>query len=77
MEFPANLSTEKRFMGIFLQVFLWNYLRIVSSKIFCGFDLIFGRKFRRKLRIQNSAGKPNLHEIPQEMCFLQIFCPNP
>jgi hypothetical protein len=64
-EFPAHITAELP-ANCLQESFLW-----ISS--------YFWQKIPQEnfLRIQNSAGKPNLHEIPQEMCFLQIFCPNP
>jgi hypothetical protein len=48
-EFSADLAVKKCFLGNFLRILLQNYLRIVRRRVFCGFGLIFGRKFRRKI----------------------------
>jgi hypothetical protein len=84
-EIPADFSAEYCFLRNFLRIYLrknvsWEF----SYGYFCGItrgllaakfsvDLILFSAENSFLRIQNSVGKPN----PQEMCFLQIFCPNP
>jgi hypothetical protein len=64
-EFSADLAAKKRFLGNFLRTLLRNYLQIVCRKVFCGFGLIFGRKFRRKI----SCG----FKIPQETITYEGF----
>ncbi|KAK2366342.1 hypothetical protein QL285_079734 [Trifolium repens] len=87
-EFPAGFTAETDFLRIFLLNTLPNYLRIIAGMFAAVFFLIFCRKFRRKvscgfenrrkqLPTKVLAGNPNPQEIPQETCFLRIFCPNP